>query len=253
MKEFLKKYWSQIVLIVIIVGIIIYSSINISGKNGQIYYQDSLKQIDSMRYSQVALEYKTEKQANEDLKRENKALYDIVNQNKEQIRSLSQLVLKLETKTYTRIDTISVPFLVHGDTVQVPLGQDSVKFAEENSIIKVYGSTFLYPHKGYTLTLEGKEFPIDLLVTEGKDGEFHSYVDTHNPDLKLMKLNTKVLRYQKGFWDKVNFLLGANILKSNLTLVPQIFGGISYNQFGVSGILQLHDGLGYGVGIYKFW
>ena len=140
--------------------------------------KDSIIQLDRERYSKLGEEYKSKEQALADLKTENQELHKYIDEKNEQLRFYSNFYLKHKDSTYYRIID-SVRFVLIDSTIQVPLGQDSVGFNEENSIVKVSGFTFLYPSKGYLMNIEGKPFRLDVVVTE-KNGLYKGYLDTVN-------------------------------------------------------------------------
>lgn len=257
MLNFIKKYGLYIFLILVIAGGFFYFQKQLYEKNSQIYVRDSLIQDDSVRFHQLAEQYTTEKQARLDLEKQNKELAKLIEDANLQIRSFSQLLLKIKSQTFTHIDTIHIPFTLSGDTILVPIGQDSVQFAGENDIVKIGGSTFLYPRKGYIVTLEGKPFPLDIVVAEDRNGAFFAYVDTHSPDLELSKITTRVLPYQKSFWENVGFLGGIELTTRNSSLklgagykdwYGYVTGGYDYKDLNID-----KTNLYYGIGVIKLF
>jgi len=176
--------------------------------------QDSLFKLDSIRYSQTAQEYQSLEQSKLDLEIRNKELSDIINNNKEEIRYYSNLVFKIRDKIITRVDTVR--FTVIDSVLQVPLGQDTIHFEGENSLVRVDGETYLYPTKGYWLNLQGKPFDMDVVVTENDNDIFTGYVDAKNSDLELIKMNIKVLRKPETFWNDVFVISGMNFTTKNV-------------------------------------
>ena len=231
--------WKTILNVVLIIGVVIligFTFKQCSDNNdleAELSTKDSVIQYDSLRYSKLAREYKSKEEAMVDLKTENQELYTIIEEGNEQLRYYSNVVLKLKNRIIHRI-TDSVRFVLVEDTIRVPLGQDSVGFDEENSLVRVHGFTFLYPNKGYLMNIEGKPFRLDVVVTE-KNGLFKGYLDTNNPDLELIDMKVRVLREErdKSFWSNFGGMVGISITTRNSFLDA----GISFKKFGIRGIL----------------
>jgi len=150
MSEFLKKYWSQILMAIIIVGGFIYFQKALVEKNGQLYTADSVKQINKTLYEATALEYKTLAEAMADLQKKNDSLFTELKKKNEQPRSVTQITLKLPDDFVQRTDSSYKPIVVH-DTILVPIGKDSVQIHENYAgVVDIDGATYLYPYKGYT-------------------------------------------------------------------------------------------------------
>lgn len=246
-----------IVLIILLVAVSIFA---IKGCNNQkdlqfkLATQDSLFKLDSVRYSQLAKEYSSLEEAKADLESKNKDLSEIIDNNEEEIRYYSNLILKVKNQIITRVDTVK--FVVVDSVLQVPLGQDTVNFSAENSLVRVDGVTQLFPTKGYWLNFQGKPFALDIVVTEDNNGLFKGYVDTKNSDLEVSKLNVKVLREPKKFWDDVQILSGINFTTKNAflnlgfmksKLGINVIGGFDYQNYTID-----KENLFYGGGIlYK--
>ena len=255
--------WKTILYIVLLIGIVILSVfLYKSCKNNddlayKISIKDSLIKIDSTKYSKIAEEYNNEKQANSDLRAKNKELSEYLQENKETIRYYSNLVLKLKNQTYYNI-VDSVKFVIIGDTIRVPVGMDTVGFDEENSLVRVHGFTFLVPNKGYLMNIDGKPFPLDIVVTEDRDGIFTGYVDTKNPDLEVTDMTVRVLRQSPGFWDNFGIFTSLNLTNQNTFIDLSFVKG----RFGIRGIVGYNymdyvidkNNLQYGCGIiYKLF
>ena len=220
-----------LILTILLIGVCIVSIKQCNDNKDlkfKISSQDSLIQLDSFRYSQVAYEYSSLEQAKNDLELRNKELSKIIDNNKEEIRYYTNLVLRVRDKYITRVDTVR--FTVIDSVLQVPLGQDTIHFEGENSLVRVDGETYLYPTKGYWMNLQGKPFDLDVVVTEDDNDIFTGYVDTKNSDLELIKMNVKVLRKPETFWTDAFLLSGLNFTTKN-TFVNLGFGK---GQFGVN-------------------
>jgi hypothetical protein len=246
-----------IILSILLVGVSIFAIKGCNDKKDlqfKITTQDSLFKLDSIRYSQLAKEYTSLEEANLDLKTKNEDLYNIIDENDEEIRYYTNLVLKVKNQITTRVDTVK--FTVIDSILQVPLGQDTIGFNTENGIFKVEGVTHLFPTKGYWLNMQGKPFELDIVVTKDENGIFKGYVDTKNEDLEVSKLNVKVLQEPKKFWDDVQILAGANFTNKNTflnlgfmksKLGINLIGGFDYQNYTID-----KDNLFYGGGlIYK--
>jgi len=59
---------------------------------------------------------------------------------------------------------------------------------------------------------------LDVVISEDRNGVFNTYVDTKNPQIKVSAINTRVLRYQKSFWESIGFLIGAEGTTRNTSL-----------------------------------
>lgn len=227
-----KRYWWVILIVLAVGGYIAYLQMQLHEKNSIIYYKDSIQVLGDNKYKTLAEQYQNEKDAKADLLRYNKELLAEIEKAKETINSYTQIVIKLKKQQYTYVDTTKV-FNVINDTIRVPIGQDSVGINIENSLYKVIGSTFLYPHKGYDINFEGKEMTLDVVVTEDINGIMHSYVDVNNSDLELIKFNTRFLKQTPSFWSGFRSQIGANLTNKNIFLDV----GVSYGHWGVKGIV----------------
>ena len=255
--------WKTICIIVLIIGIaiLLFTNYKSCNTNDDLAYKismkDSLHKIDSTKYSKIAEEYKNSEQANSDLMAKNKELSEYIQERDETIRYYSSLVFKLQNQTYYRIID-SVEFSIINDTIRVPIGMDTVNFDEENSVVRVHGYTFLVPNKGYLLNIDGKPFPLDVVVTEDRDGIFTGYVDTKNPDLELTDMTVRVLRNSPGFWDNFGIFTSFNLTNQNTFIDLSFVKG----KFGIRGIVGYNymdyvidkNNLQYGGGIiYKLF
>ena len=232
MIEFLKKYWVFLLILVIAIGFIVYQQIQLHEKNSIIYYQDSVIQLDSTKYKTLAQEYQNEKDARADVERYAKGLLEVIDYNKEQIRTYERIILKLKQQQYTHKDT-SIVFQVVNDTIKVHVGDDRVPVNIENSLYKIFGETYLYPEKGYTINFEGKEIVLDVVISEDKNGVYQSYIETNNPDLQLIDFKTRFLKPQDSFWK--GFYSQTSLSLTNKNVLFDI--GIGYNRFGIKGII----------------
>lgn len=255
-----KIIWLIVVglLLTISIYINIKQQLHIREKDNQIYVTDSLRKIDSTKYCNIAIEYQNSKQANNDLKRQNEGLLEEIQKGKEQITTLTNLVLKIKNQQFTHYDTVTV-FKVKDSIIQVPIGDDIVKFDEKNDIMRVYGETSLYPKKGYKMNFEGIPFSVDLVLTEDENGVFKSYLDTKTKDLEAVKINTRVLRYNDvSFWKDFSSIVGLNLTTKN-TFIDfgllykkvglKVIGGYDYQNYTIE-----KGNLYYGAGfVYKLF
>lgn len=233
-KELLKKYWWVLLIIAVVLTYIIYLNIQLNKKNSIIYYKDSVITLNETQYKTLSEEYINEKNAKADLERYNKVLASEIEKANEIIKNYSQLVLAIKTQHYTYRDTVTF-FEVVSDTIRVPIGKDSVRINLENSLYRVYGTTFLYPKKGYDIDFFGKNVTLDVVVTEDDNGIYNSYVDLNNPDLQLIKFKTRFLKSQPSFWSGFRSQVGLNFTNKNAFLDA----GVSYGKWGVKGIIGM--------------
>jgi hypothetical protein len=178
----------------------------------------------------LAEEYQSLEQAKTDLEKNNKSLSEIIDKNKEEIRYYSNLILQVKTKVIERVDTVK--FVVRDSNLQVPIGKDIVEFEGENSVVKVFGNTYLYPYKGYKLNIEGKPFSLDVVVTKDKNDIYTGYADTHNSDLEIKDLNVRFIKEPKKFWDDFAIISGLNFTTKNVFMNL----GFMKGKFGIQGI-----------------
>lgn len=225
---------------IVAIGVLVWALIGQVNKNNElnnrVYVLDSIHKLDSTQYSQIALEYQTTQQANVDLKKSNESLSEKLKKD-EEVRQYTQVTLKGKKQTYQKIDSSNFHFYdpnlkpdwskILTDTVGFTIGKfkvfdtltyktnifyslqqgyDSVKIDINNSLYRVSGASWLIPNRGYNLTVDPKPFTLDLLTTEDANGVFNSYVDTRNPDLEAVTIRTRVLRYQKSFWENLMFM-----------------------------------------------
>lgn len=233
-KEFLKKYWWVVAIVVILSGVIIYQQVKLHKKNSIIYYQDSIIALNSEQYKTLAEQYQNEKNAIADLERYNKQLADELDKANETIRNYTQIIIKLKNQTYTYKDTITV-FNVINDTIRVPLGKDSVFINIGNSLYDIKGVTYLYPKKGYDVLFTGKPITLDIVVSEDANGIYNSYIDVNNPDLELIKFQTRFLKEEPTFWEQVSGQVSLGLTNKNVLFDL----GIAYKKWGVKGIIGL--------------
>lgn len=234
MKEFLKSNWGWLLVIALILGFVVYQQFELKKKYELLDYADSLHKIDSVRYEKIALEFKTQEQINNDLKKSNINLSELLDKAKEEVRITSQLVLKYKNQYFTYKDTVQV-FHVVNDTINVPVGQDTVGFIAENTLFRVVGQTNLYPYKSYWVNIEGKRFQIDFVVAEDRNGIFKTYIDTKNPDLELLDVRTRFIKEVNtlGFWGNLSGLVGTSITNKDASLDLNIL----YKKVGVRGVI----------------
>lgn len=234
MKEFLKSNWGWLLVIILILGFVVYQQFELKEKYELLDYSDSLHKIDSVRYEKIALEFKTQEQINNDLKKSNINLSELLDKANEEVRLTSQLVLKYKNQYFSRRDTIPV-FQVISDTIRVPVGQDTVGFDAENSLFKVKGQTNLYPYKGYWVNIEGKPFSIDFVVSEDRNGIFKTYIDTKNPDLELIDVRTRFIKEGStlGFWENFSGFAGTSVTNKDASIDLNIL----YKKVGIRGVV----------------
>ena len=234
MKEFFKANGIWLIIVAVLLGFTIYQQFELKEKYSLLDYKDSLIKIDSMRYSKLALEFEDQKRIDEYLQKTNKSLSDLLDKAKEEVRVVSGLLLKLKTQHFTGKDTVHVFNVIH-DTIQVPIGQDTVGFDAENSLFKVTGQTSLYPYKSYWLNFEGKPFSIDFVISEDRNGIFKTYIDTKNPDLELIDVNTRFIKEKNtlGFWGNLTGV--GDICFTNKDVTTGL--GILYKKIGIKGII----------------
>jgi len=255
--EFIKKYWLSIILFVVIVilSIWIFSlKKDLNDRENLIYVTDTITVIDSTRYSTLMAEYQNLQSAFADLERKNKSLYNIIKDNEEEISSYISIVLKLKEQIKEHItDTV---FIVKNDTLLVPIGDDKVYINEESGIVKISGYTYLYPKKGYVVTIEGKEINLDIVITQDKNGVYKAYIDTQNPELELIKFVPRFVGKDKtddSFWKNIGGIVGMNMTNQNLF----IDAGITYRGTGLKAIfgyqydnIDNSKGKFYGMGMF---
>ncbi len=259
MLEFLKKYGILLLLGVFLLASVIYNIVQkyeIADKNAKIYSQDSLIKLDSTKYKQVTEELQNEQQAKAYLIQINKDLAAQIEKAKEDIKEITQLVLKVKSQTFTYIDTNHVLISVN-DTVKVKVGEDSVDInANYGDVAQIKGKTWLYPYKGYKLDVEGKPINVDIVLTEDENGVYNTYVDTHNANLELLKINPKVLanNNKPGFFDNIHLLTGLDVTTQNIGINL----GLSFSKLGIKGIVghtfnsNITQPLYYGAGVYYY-
>lgn len=255
--EFIKKYWSSIILfvVIIILSIWIFSlKKDLNDRENLIYVTDTITVIDSTRYSTLMAEYQNLQSAFADLERKNKSLYNIIKDNEEEISSYISIVLKLKEQIKEHItDTV---FVVNNDTILVPIGDDKVYINEETGIVKVTGYTYLHPKKGYIIKIEGKDIILDVVITEDANGVYKAYIDTQNPELELIKFVPRFVGKDKtddSFWDNIGGMVGMNMTNQNLFLDA----GITYHGTGLKAIfgyqydnINNSKGKFYGMGMF---
>lgn len=237
MSETIKNIITGLVVILLI-GSITYNIVQhqeIKKKDKIQYDLDSLQKYDSVRYSQLALNYRTIEQAKNDLESKNASLYDIISKQNENIDSYVRTILKLKDQVIIKHDTVT-HFIVKDSIIQVPIGDDKVSIHEGNDLFDIVGTTYLYPVKGYDLSIKGKPFGIDLVITEDINGIYKSYIDTKTTDLQLLSINTKVIRETPSFWKQLS-LLGSLYLGNNTTTLG---ANVMYKKIGV-GSLMTYD------------
>lgn len=240
MWAFILKYWKYLILCIPIIALVIWVillQVKLKEKDSIIYYKDSLIVVGENKWKSLAEEYINQTQINADLRKNNAELGDLLEKEKVTAVQYQQLYFKLKNQTFVHVDTTVVFNTVH-DTLQVPVGQDVVPFDEQNSIVHVYGKTQLYPKKGYTLTIDGKEFQVDVVIAEDANGVKFAYVDTKNPDLELMKVNTRFLKEEDvSFTSKLYGITSVNFgsKKGFLDL------GVGYKKWGLKGYIGYDD------------
>lgn len=253
--QLLKKSWPLFILGILLLGSLVYNFIQnneISEKNAKIYFQDSLLVLDSTKYKQVVEELQSEKQATNYLKTQNQGLADLVKEAKEEIKAITQIALKFKNQSVIRIDTTQPKFIVLRDTIQVPIGKDSVDIDENYAdVVQIKGKTWLHPNKGYKLDFESKPINLDLVLTQDKNGIWQYYVDTHNPQLEVFKIKAKILtkEAENNFWSDIHGIVSGNFTNHN----SFIDLGFSYKKIGIKGIVgytyqQIND-VFYGGGV----
>jgi hypothetical protein len=228
--------WYIIAAVIIALGIwIVVLNIRLSEKNHKIYYQDSIHHIDSTKWMVLTELYKSIKQAHSDLKRENAALLDTIENRNEEIRMFTNFVIGFKKKIYIRVDT-TTKFEVRNDTIYVPIGDDTV-YIKENFIdlIEVEGYTVLNPYKKSELEFsQPKPLEFDIVITEDENGVYNTYLDLKNPNLSVLKFKSRLILQERAekFWDRIGGMTGMFFTNE----FGFVTAGISYRHIGIGGL-----------------
>ncbi len=228
--------WYIIAAVVIALGIwIVVLNVRLNEKNHKIYYQDSIHRIDSTKYMVITELYKSIEQAHGDLKKENAALLDTIENRDEEIRMYTNFVIDFKKKTFIRVDT-TYKFLVKNDTIYVPIGNDTVHIKENFiDLIEVTGYTVLNPYKKSELEFsQPKPLEFDIVLTEDENGVYSTYIDLKNPNLAVLDFKSRLIIQERAerFWDRIGGMTGV-FLTNEFGFVT---AGISYRHIGIGGL-----------------